>query len=67
MKRVLIVLLLLIGSLFISSCKPDDECQCVREVNGKTINEIRSLEPFSSCQELADDLAGMLGREVECF
>jgi len=67
MKRILIVLLFLIGMLSISSCKPDDECQCTREVNGKTKQEIRPLDPFSSCQELADDMAGKLGREVECF
>lgn len=67
MKRILIDLLLLIGMLSISSCKPDDECHCSREVNGKTIQEIRPLDPFSSCQELADDMADKLGREVECF
>jgi hypothetical protein len=67
MKRILIALLLLVGMLSISSCKPDDECRCTRVVNGETKYEIRPLESFSSCQELADDMSDKLDREVDCF
>ena len=67
MKKTMLALLLLGSLLFISGCKPDDECQCTRQVNGETRHEIRPLDTFSSCQELADDLADKLGKDVECF
>lgn len=67
MKKSLFVLLLTACLLSVASCKPNDECSCTRVINKEIVREIRPLGGHESCQELAEDFAVMLGKEVNCF
>ena len=67
MKRSSLALLLVAALFFVCGCKPSDECECTRVINGQVVNETWPLDKFVSCQELADDREALLGKEVDCF
>ena len=69
MKKTTLVLLLLGCLLFVCSCKSQDECHCSRinVIDGTTIEQDYPLDRFTTCQELADDLGRLLGKDVDCF
>jgi hypothetical protein len=68
MKKTTLVLLLLGCLLFVCSCKPQDECHCSRiGIDGMTIEQDYPLDRFTTCEELADDLSSLLGKDIDCF
>ena len=68
MKKTTLALLLLGGLFFVCSCKPQDECHCSRiAFDGITIEDDYTLDRFTTCEELADDLSSLLGKDIDCF
>ena len=67
MNRVLLALFAISILLFVSGCKPSDECECTYMLIDNPKTQVYELGEFASCTEMEVSMEEMLGRDVTCF